>query len=524
MSALNFGRLLRRSRLFADQPAITDIATGWRATYGEHCARVAATSAGLRGVGVASTDRVAVLAAPTHRYVELWHAGLAGGFVICPLNSRLTLGELTEVVENAECEVLIHDDEHAELAHAVTSRVASVEQRIPLDDDGSGVSLEALTHSAMGAELPPEPTESSPAALIYTGGTTGRPKGVLHNQRSLVTHIVRMQITSGGEPGHALLSVMPFFHVGAMFAVGQFLPSGGHAILLRAFEPGKVLRAVSEHSITVMAGVPAMYARLLEHPEFDPELLSSLRLAYYGAAPMPPELLIRLLQVNPGLRFFQGYGMTETCGGVTSLRPEHHSAEDVSRLGSVGQPFFDVELEIRDADDRRALGVGEIGEIWVRSGSNLVEYWRQPELTAGSVHDGWYRTGDAGRVDDEGFLHLADRVKDMIVTGGENVYSIEVERALSSFPGVLQAAVVGVPDPIWGERVHAVVVAEPGDVSESDLSEHARAQIASYKIPKTWTIRSEPLPLSAAGKVLKSELRDLFADHGQRLQAPKESA
>ena len=506
MSILNFGRLLRRTRLFAGQPAITDLSTGWRATYGEHLTRVAATAAGLRSAGVAPTDRVAILAGSTYRFVELWHAGLAGGFVICPLNNRFTLDELIAVVEDAGCAVLLHDDEHAGQAQEIASRVASVKQRIPFDD-ASATNLEHLTRQALGAELPPEPDEAAPAALIYTGGTTGRPKGVLHSQRSIVTQIVRMQITCGSEPRHALLSIMPMFHIGSVAMWGWFLPSGGHSYLLPAFEPGEVLRAISEHSITVVAGVPTMFAMLLKHPDFETELLSSLRMAFYGAAPMWPDLLTQLLAVRPGLRFFQTYGMTETCGGVTVLRPEFHATEDMSRLGSVGRPDFDVELAIRDPQDRTPVAVGEVGEIWVRSGSNLIEYWGQPELTADSVSGDWYRSGDAGRLDDEGFLYLVDRVKDMIVTGGENVYSIEVENALSSFPGVLQAAVVGVPDPIWGERVHAVVVGAPGAVSESDLREHAREQIAAYKVPKTWTIQAEPLPLSAAGKVLKTELR-----------------
>lgn len=512
MSVLNFGRLLRRTRLFANSPALTDLGTGWSATYGEHLTRVAATVAGLRTVGVRSTDRVAILAGSTYRYVELWHAALAGGFVICPLNNRFTLGELTSVVNDASCAVLIHDGEHAELARALASRVASVSRRIPLDEDGSSTSLEELTRRARGAELPPEPDESALAALIYTGGTTGRPKGVLHSQRSIVTQVVRMQITGASGPNHVFLSIMPMFHIGGIAAWGWFLPSGGHSCLLPAFEPGEVLRAISEHSITVVAGVPTMFAMLLEHPDFEPELLSSLQMVFYGAAPMWPDLLTRLMDVQPDLRFFQAYGTTETCGGVTVLRPEHHSAEDVARLGSVGQPDFDVELAIRDPLNRTPLAVGEVGEIWIRSGSNLIEYWGQPELTAESVDGDWYRTGDAGRVDSEGFLYLADRVKDMIVTGGENVYSIEVENALSSFPGVVQAAVVGVADPMWGERVHAFVVADSGDVNESDLSDHAREQIAAYKVPKTWTIQSEPLPLSAAGKVLKTELREQVSE------------
>ena len=501
MSVLNFGSVLRRGWLFAEQPALTDIATGYSATYQQHLDRVAATVAALRDAGVDPLHRVAILAGSSYRYVELWHAGLAGGFVICPLNTRFTLDELVAVMADSGSSVLIHDEEFAEVAVAIAAEVRSVHRRITLDE------LEELTLGAMGVDLPPQPDESAPAALIYTGGTTGQPKGVLHSQRSIVAQIMRIQITCSGEPGHRLLSIMPMFHIGSIAAWGWFLPSGGHSVLTPAFEPAQVLRVIAEHSITVLPGVPTMYAMLLDHPDFEPELLASLRMAFYGAAPMWPDLLSRLMDVQPDLKFFQTYGMTETCGGVTVLRPEFHSADDPSYLGSVGRPDFDVQLAIRAPEDRTPLAVGEVGEIWVRSGSNLIEYWGQPELTEDSVEDGWYRTGDAGRVDQEGFLYLADRVKDMIITGGENVYCIEVENALSSFPAVAQAAVVGVADPTWGERVHAFVVVGDEQVSESQLREHVRAQIAAYKVPKTWTIQSDPLPLSAAGKVLKTELR-----------------
>lgn len=511
MSVLNFGRLLRRARLFADEPAITDLATGWHATYGEHLERVAATVAGVHDIGIGSADHVAVLAGSSYRYVELWHAALAGGFVICPLNTRFTTDELIDVVADGGCVAIIHDDEFAETARAIVERIPSVRQRVPLDNDGSGTSLEALTRANIGAELPPEPAESDPVALIYTGGTTGRPKGVLHSQRAFVGQVLRIQIACSGEHGHRLLAILPMFHIGSIAAWGWLLPSGAHTFLMPAFEPAEALRVIAEQRITVLPGVPTMYAMMLEHPDFEPELLSSVRVAFYGAAPMWPELLGRLLDVNANLRFFQAYGMTETCGGVTMLRPEFHSVEHPERLRSVGRADLDVELSIRDPSDRSPLPVGEVGEIWVSCGTNMIEYWGQPELTADSFDDGWYRTGDAGRLDAEGFLYLADRVKDMIITGGENVYSIEVENAVSSFPGVAQVAIVGVTDPIWGERVHAFVVAAPEVLRELDgsaLAEHARRQIAAYKVPKSWTIQAELLPLSAAGKVLKTELRE----------------
>jgi acyl-CoA synthetase (AMP-forming)/AMP-acid ligase II len=253
-----------------------------------------------------------------------------------------------------------------------------------------------------------------------------------------------------------------------------------------------------------------MLAMMIGHPDFEPSMLASMRTIMYGAAPMPPELLDRLLGMYPHLEFLQAYGMTECASTVTMLTvDDHRRGGDILR--SVGRALIGVEIEIRHPDTCAPLPQGEIGEIWIRCGSVLTEYWRKPEQTAAAIVDGWYRSGDAGRLDRLGYLFLADRVKDMIVSGGENVYSLEVERAISSHPAVQQVAVVGVPDPLWGEAVHAVVVCAPGAVTAEELAEHARQTIAGYKVPKGWTFRTEPLPLSAAAKVLKRELRQQVA-------------
>jgi long-chain acyl-CoA synthetase len=250
-----------------------------------------------------------------------------------------------------------------------------------------------------------------------------------------------------------------------------------------------------------------MLAMMTQHPDFEASMLNSLKLVMYGAAPMPPELLASLLAAYPDLSFYQAYGMTECASTVTALLPEDHVTGG-ELLGSVGRPCVGVEIDIRNPETVAPLPPGDTGEIWVRCDSAMLEYWDKPEQTAKSLVDGWYRTGDAGRLDDRGYLYLADRVKDMIVAGGENVYSIEVENAISSHPAVLQVAVVGVPHPTWGEAVHAVVVCEPGAVTAEELDAHARASIAGFKVPKSWTFQGEPLPLSAAGKVLKRDLRE----------------
>ena len=250
-----------------------------------------------------------------------------------------------------------------------------------------------------------------------------------------------------------------------------------------------------------------MLAMMTHHPDFEASMLNSLQLVMYGAAPMPPELLASLLAAYPNLSFYHAYGMTECASTVTALLPEDHVAGG-GLLRSVGRACVGVELAIRDPETNAPLPTGDTGEIWVRCDSAMQEYWDKPEQTRNSLVDGWYRTGDAGRVDDNGYLYLADRVKDMIVAGGENIYSIEVENAISSHPAVIEVAVVGVPHPTWGEAVHAIVVCEPGAVTAEELDAHARGFIAGYKIPKGWSFQTDPLPLSAAGKVLKRDLRE----------------
>jgi acyl-CoA synthetase (AMP-forming)/AMP-acid ligase II len=516
MAELNFGRLLRRSRLYADAEALVDLETDHRATHSEHLGRVERLCAVIAGLGVGPADRIGVLAGNSHVYIELWHAALAGSAVINPLNTRLAPEEIVYILTDSATEVVFTDAAHA-------GTIASVRERLPLlrkvvligaGDALCDERLDDLMAATPAGKLPSEPDPRAPCVLMYTGGTTGLPKGVVLDQRAIALVISRMRIGLGSDSRVSFLACMPLFHIGGIGSWGIFLPTGGRSVVIPAFEPGRVNALVRDHEITATGLVPTMLAMMLEHEDFEPEMLASLRLVMYGAAPMPPELLEKLMKLYPQLRFYQAYGMTECASTVTALLPEDH-AEGGELLRSVGRPCVGVEVEIRDPESAEPLPHGATGEIWLRCDSTMVEYWNKPEQTRSSLVEGWYRTGDAGRLGERGHLFLADRVKDMIVTGGENVYSIEVENAISSHPAVRQVAVVGVPHPQWGEVVHAVVVCGPGSVSEEELDAHARRSIAGYKVPKGWTLQNDPLPLSAANKVLKRDLRE-------RLKGPRE--
>ena len=516
MGELNFGRSLRRTSFFEDRPAMLDLGNGHAATYGEHLERLERHYTVLRSLGVGPTDRVGVLAEASHVYVELWRVLLGGAGVINPLNTRLAPNELAYILADSGTSVLYADAAGARKIAEMRDRLPEL-RTIVLIGEGEAphdVTFDDLFAAARAQGLPPEPEESAQAALLYTGGTTGLPKGVVHTQRGIVSSVYRYLMDTGLGPGVHYLSYMPLFHVGSMATWAYFVPIGGHVVMMPAFDPGQVIHAIRDHEITIVSGVPTMFAMMLDHRDFEPKMFETLELITYGAAPMPPELLKRLMDVTPGVRFWQGYGMTE-CGVATCLSPEDH-ARGSERLRSVGRAAIGVEVEIRDPETRAPKPSGEIGEIWLRCDSLLKEYWRKPEETAEALSaDGFYRTGDAGRLDEEHYLFLEDRIKDMIVTGGENVYSLEVENAIASHPAVAQVGVIGVPDPKWGEAVHAVVVCAPDAVTAAELEAHAREQIASFKVPKIWTLQADSLPLSAAGKVLKRDLRERFLQKGR---------
>ena len=490
----------------ATRPFLTDTGSGATTTYGQHGARVLRLASALRKeLGVEPGDRVAVMSLNSAAFEEIYHAGLLGVAVVNPLNLRFAPRELSHVLSDSATKVVFVDVWFAAVIDSV--REAAGVQTVVLIGEGD------VPHDhryedliAAGEELvPTEPEEDDAALLMYTGGTTGLPKGVLLTQRNLMLTAYHIGMTVRVERDDVYLVQVPMFHAASMGALIAMPTTGGQLVTVPVFDPAGVLTATETHGCNNTIMVPTMLAMMFAHPDYAPERFSSMQRLTYGASPMPRPVLDRLRADQPQLALYQGYGMTESAALVSVLLPEDHLRED--KLASAGRPVQGTVVQIQDPTGE-PLPVGEVGEVCVRGGQFMREYWRRPEETAEAFRDGWYHSGDAGRVDDEGFVYLVDRTKDMIVTGGENVYSTEVEQALVAHPAVAQVAVIGIPDQVWGEAVHAVVVLKPGAVvSETELVEHSKGLIAGYKVPKAITFREEPLPLSGAMKVLKRELR-----------------
>jgi long-chain acyl-CoA synthetase len=477
----------------------------YTATFGEHAERALRLADALgSGLGLARDDRFAVVALNGHRYLELYHAAFLGAGVINPVNYRLADPEMAHVLRHSGARVVFVDAMFAErVQRVVDSGETAIERVVSLEDDYEGL-------LASGKDVvPEEPDEDSLPMLMYTGGTTGMPKGVASTQRAQMLNLYHLAMVQGlaFSEDAIYLHHMPMFHSMGANAALSAAAFGTEASVIPGFEPGAFMTAVAKHGVTETVLVPTMIAMILRHPEYAPERLSSLKRIGYGGMAMPHALLAKLQESSPDIELLQGYGMTEACPTLTFLTAEdHHRGED--KRHSVGRPLPGVDVGIFDEEGNR-LPTGEVGEVCARGGNIMTGYWNQPEATAKVFRDDWYRTGDLGRFDEDGYLYLVDRVDDMIVTGGENVYSIEVENALTTFPGVVQVAVVGMPDDVWGQRVHGIVVLAPdaSGTTEEQLAEHARKSIAGYKVPKTWELRTDPLPVSGAGKPLKRELR-----------------
>ncbi|MDQ6697550.1 MAG: AMP-binding protein, partial [Actinomycetota bacterium] len=357
--------------------------------------------------------------------------------------------------------------------------------------------------------IPDEPEEDDPVILMYTGGTTGLPKGVLIDSRAAMLDLCKIGMIFPFTEDFVYLHQTPMFHAASLGGILTIPVVGGTTTFIAMFDPGRVIEMIDRLDVNTTVMVPTMVQMMLDHPDFAPERLASLKFLTYGASPMPTKILERLLSELPELEVFQGYGMTENCGLLTVLGPaEHRSGGDLLR--SAGRTVPGSVVTIQDASGT-ILPAGEIGEVCARGGNFMREYWNRPEETESAFAGDWYHTGDAGRLDDAGYLYLVDRVKDMIVTGGENVYSAEVENAVSSHPAVAEVAAIGIPSDQWGEAVHAIVVLNPGaSATEDELRDWSKERIAGYKVPKSIEFRTEPLPLSGAMKVLKRELRDPY--------------
>jgi long-chain acyl-CoA synthetase len=478
----------------AEAVRFEDVALTYAQTW-ERCRRLVGA---LRGLGVERGDRVAVVAQNSHRYLELYQAVPGAGFVLVALNHRHADAELRYALEDSGARVLF-------AGRSIDGLPASVEHVV---DAGEG--HEALIAGAEPADFPDDVSEDDLAGIFYTGGTTGGAKGVMLRHRALVSNAMHLQVALPFEPETCFLLVAPMFHLAGTIAVLASVWHGARQVVMRAFDAGAVLDLVESERVTATQVVPSMLAAMCDEQLERPRDVSSLAFLTFGGAPSATETLRRARRAFPGAELMTMYGATETAPLVTTLRHVERRI-DAPQVRSCGRPTVGVEARIVEPSERTPVAVGEVGEVVVRGPNVMLGYWNKPEQTAAALVDGWYHTGDLGRLDDEGYLYLVDRAKDMIVSGGENVYSTEVEDVLYRHPAVAEAAVFGIPDARWGEAVHAVVVPR-SSVTAEELIAHCRDAIAGYKVPKRIELRDEPLPKSGAGKLLKRELRAPYWD------------
>jgi long-chain acyl-CoA synthetase len=484
-----------------------------RRTWGQTAERVARVAGALSALGIKRGDRVAILALNSDRYFELMYALPWIGAVMVPLNTRLAAPEIEYILGDSGAVGLFIDGAMAHHLSALEDKMASVREVIWLDDIASPDGMlhyEDLTAYEAAEDV--DARNDDLAGLFYTGGTTGRSKGVMLSHTNLVVNAMNAVAGMGFDADTA------YIHSGAMFHLadgastfGVTLVGGRHAFVPR-FEPVEVLQTIASQKITHAQFVPTMINMLVNHSRFAEFDISTLRFILYGASPMPEGVLRKALEVMPQVGMCHGYGMTEGAPIVTLLPPRYTtlSGPYAGRLKSCGQAALTCEVKIVDAN-RQEVPRGTPGELAVRGANIMKGYWNKPGETDAVLVDGWYYSGDGAYMDKEGFVFIVDRLKDMIISGGENVYSAEVENALSLMPEVGEVAVIGVPDERWGERVHAIIVPKPGvTLTQEQVMEHCRAQIAGYKCPRSIDFRAEALPLSGAGKVLKRELREPY--------------
>jgi long-chain acyl-CoA synthetase len=513
--ALTFGDVLRGHADERPHKVAFETLEGQAVTFGDFNRRVNRLASALTTRGLASGDRVAVLSRNRPEYVEVYGLSKAG-LVIVPLNWRLAAGELARLIDHSAPKVLVVDEAHREVAERLRAELGSVVHFVLIGPAREGwASYEELITNGVEQEPQPGPAPEDVLCLIYTSGTTGAPKGVsithagaLDNVRTSADEMLGMT-----EQDHTM-AVMPLFHVGGMwYHLAPSFATGCTTLLLSEFDPGTVLRELQARRISNVHLVPTMIAALLNHPDAASTDLSCVRLMFYAASSMPAELLRRAMSAFPECGFAQAYGSTEA-GVVTVLDPQAHrrarEPQGEHLLLSCGRAFSTREVRIVDHKDR-AVPTKDIGEIDVRSAGLMTGYWHNDEATRSVLREGWLKTGDLGYFDDEGWLYIVDRKNDMVVTGGENVYPTEVEGALYRDPDVLEAAVFGVPDPVWVEKVVAAVVLKPGvQVTAEELIARLRNRLAAYKCPKAIHFTAS-LPKSAVGKVLRKELRKTYA-------------
>lgn len=482
-----------------------------RISYGELNTHANQIAHALLELGLVKDDRVIYLGKNHPSFFEVLFGTAKAGMVTVPINVRLSSDEIVWIVNNAAAPVLFYSEEYSGLIAVIRDNCPRIRHFIPLSGDAYAKWL--ARHPATSPDL--EVCGEDVCLQIYTSGTTGRPKGAQLTNANLIT-CAESCVSAWGNwtERDVSLIVMPLFHIGATAYAFIGLRAGATLSIMADAVPLAILQTIEQHAVTKALFVPALLLSLVNLPpsQFN---LGTLELIAYGTAPMPLELLRRSIDMF-GCKFVQLYGLTETTAPITYLPPEDHDKQGNERMRSCGIPAPGVEIRIMDAETGKELSAGEVGEVVVRTAQIMAGYWKQPDATADAVRDGWLHTGDAGYLDKDGYLYIHDRIKDMVVSGGENVYPAEVENAIYGHPAVAEVAVIGVPDDRWGEAVKACVVLRAGQAAtEEEIIRFARERIAAFKAPRSVDFYPQ-LPRNSTGKLLKRELRKPYWEGMQR--------
>ena len=511
INTVNVGRVLARNgRYHPEKTAI--IFEGRRISYQELNNRANRLYHGIMGMGVKKGDKVAILFYNSPQFIESYFAIVKAGAVVVPLNFRLAARELEYQIDNSDAAILIYSEEFKEVIESIRSNLKKVKEYICWGEDipSGSVDYEKLIAGSPDPEPQVEVNEEDGCVIYYTAGTTGLPKGAYRTHHNVLWTAAGYTIAFSFSFDDIISGFPPFFHLAGFeaFTLPTFVV-GGTVVVAKAFDPQKAIKAIQDEKVTTTFMVPAMSIAVWNLPDINNYDLSSLRIYMTASAPLATEMKKKIIKNLPHVKFFEGYGMTET-GELTELPPKDAMRKDMC----VGIPAFHVRIRLVD-DEGKDVPRGEIGEVVAQGPCIIREYYKEPEKTKETIRDGWFHTGDLGRFDEEGYLYLVDRKKDMVLTGGENVYSAEVENVIFKHPKVLEASIIGLPDEKWGEVVTAVVVLKPEEkMTEEELIDLCRKDLAGYKCPKVVKFLDTPLPRNTFGKVLKRELREKFSKEG----------
>lgn len=507
--------LLTNLNRIPDEPALVqnDLTLSWSQLH----RRVARLAGALSQQGVKKGNHVATLLGNTFRNIEATYAVQWLGAAIVPVNIRWSAHEVEFALEDCASAILFVDQQNwptvEKLSNALRDRLTLI-----WADEGEAPSEDVQVHDALMACNDPilraEVNGSDIASIFYTGGTTGRSKGVLLSHDNQVSHSIAFIADCGlASGGSRYLHAAPMFHIADSLFTHVVSLLGGTHIILPQFTPQGVADLIEQYRIDFTVLVPTMIQMLMADGAIADKAFNHLDRLFYGASPMPEALTRKMLQAYPGLNMTQCYGQTESAPVLTLLKSEWHGqGEPLPQAKSAGRAMMGTDVRIVDENDH-FLPPGQSGEVVARGPQVMQGYWHREEETEKALRGGWLHTGDAGYMDEQGFIYIVDRIKDMIISGGENVYSVEVEQAIYELPAVAQCAVIGLPHEKWGESVHAIVVPRPDQaITQEQVIEHCRELLADYKQPRSVTIRMESLPLSGAGKILKRELRTALAE------------